>query len=424
MRGGVLLSYRWWVVVMLWGVCLLNYADRQAIFSVFPLLQAEMGLGDVELAIVGGFFMWIYALALPLAGFVGDRFSRRGLVIGGLVFWSLVTLATALSTRYWHLVIFRALEGFGEAFYFPASMSLIADYHGPQTRSRAMALHQSSVYAGTVLGGTAAGFFGQHYGWRSGFYVFGAAGVVLGIALLGFLREPQRGRADLAPADVGVETSTLRGAIHDVFGLPIVWVLVAVFLGANFVAAIFLTWMPSFLGRKFGMSLSMAGLNATAWIQIASIAGVLAGGWLADRWVRRHHGGRMMTQALGLLAGVPFLFVTGWTLSVPVLVLAMVGFGCFKGVYDANIWAALYDVVPLNRRATAVGAMNAIGWLGGGTAPVAMAAVSQRWGMSACLSATSVVYLFVGGLMALGVRLFLPARSTAVGTPTPPPAAG
>jgi MFS family permease len=131
-----------------------------------------------------------------------------------------------------------------------------------------------------------------------------------------------------------------------------------------------------------------------------------------------------MTQALGLLAGVPFLFVTGWTLSVPVLVLAMVGFGCFKGVYDANIWAALYDVVPLNRRATAVGAMNAIGWLGGGTAPVAMAAVSQRWGMSACLSATSVVYLFIGSLMALGVGLFLPVRSTAVGAPDPPPTGG
>lgn len=76
MRGGPLLSYRWWVVVMLWGICLLNYADRQAIFSVFPLLKAEMGLSDVQLGVVGGSFMWVYALALPLAGFAGDRLSR------------------------------------------------------------------------------------------------------------------------------------------------------------------------------------------------------------------------------------------------------------------------------------------------------------------------------------------------------------
>src|SRR5580765_465179 len=156
--------YKWAVVGMLWLVCLFNYADRQAIFSVFPVLKTEMGLSDMQLGIVGGSFMWVYALALPIAGIIGDRVRRKTLIIVGLVFWSLITLATALSTRYWHLVLFRALEGLGEAFYFPASMSLISDYHGPNTRSRAMAIHQSSVYAGTILGGSAAGILGQYFG--------------------------------------------------------------------------------------------------------------------------------------------------------------------------------------------------------------------------------------------------------------------
>src|SRR5207302_7619009 len=138
------------------------YADRQAIFSVFPLLKSEMALSDVELGIVGSSFMWVYALALPLAGVVGDRWPRKTLILAGLIFWSLVTLATALATEYWHLVLFRALEGLGEAFYFPASMSLISNYHGRQTRSRAMALHQSSVYAGTILGGWLAGAMAEH----------------------------------------------------------------------------------------------------------------------------------------------------------------------------------------------------------------------------------------------------------------------
>src|SRR3954451_3234537 len=93
-------NYKWAVVAMLWFVCLFNYADRQAIFSVFPLLKSEMGLSDVQLGVVGGAFMWVYALALPLAGLVGDRVSRKTLILGGLVFWSLVTLATAWSTRY------------------------------------------------------------------------------------------------------------------------------------------------------------------------------------------------------------------------------------------------------------------------------------------------------------------------------------
>ncbi|HOW66429.1 MAG TPA: MFS transporter, partial [Verrucomicrobiota bacterium] len=170
--------YRWFVVGMLWFVCLFNYADRQAIFSVFPLLKQEMGLSDVELGIVGGAFMWVYAAALPLAGIIGDRVRRKTLILGGLIFWSVITLATAWSTQYWHLVVFRALEGFGEAFYFPASMSLISDYHGRGTRSKAMSLHQSSVYAGTILGGTVAGYCAQYYGWRSGFYLFGSLGIL------------------------------------------------------------------------------------------------------------------------------------------------------------------------------------------------------------------------------------------------------
>ncbi|MBX6316246.1 MAG: MFS transporter [Isosphaeraceae bacterium] len=405
--------YKWWVVVMLWFVCLFNYADRQAIFSVFPLLQAEMGLSDVQLGIVGGAFMWVYALALPLAGLVGDRIERRTLILGGLIFWSLITLATAFSTRYWHLVVFRALEGLGEAFYFPASMALISDYHGRATRSRAMALHQSSVYAGTIAGGTAAGFFGQYYGWRSGFYLFGILGVLLGLVLLGALREPARGQAEgVKPAWGPEEIAEARpdgrlGAFAELLRTPMVLILMAVFVGANFVAAIFLTWMPTFLTRKFGMSLSIAGLNGTAWLQVASVLGVLSGGVLADRWARQRRGGRMLTQALGLFAGVPFLFLTGWTLSVPVLVLAMVGFGLFKGLYDANIWASLYDVVEPSRRASALGLMNAIGWVGGAVAPVAIAIAAQRLGMSACLAATSLIYLLFGSLLVVGVRTFM-----------------
>src|SRR5207244_3422571 len=118
---------------------------------------------------------------------------------------------------------------------------------------------------------------------------------------------------------------------------PMVLILMAVFVGANFVASIVLTWMPSFLYRKFGMSLAAAGFSSTAYLQIASVAGVICGGVLADRLARRRAGGRMTTQAIGLMAGVPFIFVTGWTLSVPVLILALAGFGYFKGFYDANI---------------------------------------------------------------------------------------
>jgi MFS family permease len=388
--------YRWWLVFMLWFACFFNYADRQAIFSVFPLLKSEMGLSDVQLGIVGSSFMWVYAAAGPLAGIVADRFSRKALILGGLIFWSVVTILTALARSYGELVLFRALEGFGEAFYFPASMALISDYHGPATRSRAMAIHQSSVYAGTVAGGTVAGYMGEFYGWRSSFYLFGSLGVVLGLLLLAFLREAPRGQAE--PEKVAMPEA-LPASLRRLVSNRVVVALVAVFVGANFVAMVFLTWMPSFLYRKFGMSLSMAGWNSTAWLQAASVLGVLTGGWLADRFARRKPGGRMTVQGIGLVAGVPFLFLTGWTLSAGVLVLAMAGFGYFKGWYDANIWASLYDVVPIARRATAVGFMNSLGWMGAGFAPVAIGAASAVWGMSACISATAAIYAGIAWLM-------------------------
>jgi MFS family permease len=408
MSGSISSRYPWFVVAMLWFVCFFNYADRQAIFSVFPVIKTEMHLSDVQLGVIGGAFMWLYAASGPLAGLVGDRISRKTLILGGLLFWSAVTLSTAFCQTYWQLVAVRAVEGLGESFYFPASMSLISDYHGPATRSKAMSLHQSGVYAGTVAGATLAGYLGQHYNWRASFHFLGWGGILLAIVLIALLREPQRGASDNLVQSA--KPASVSRAIAEVFQHPMAPVLMAVFVGANFVAAVFLTWLPSFLFRKFSLTLTMAGFSSTAYLQVASVAGVVTGGALADRLARTRPAGRMMAQAIGLFAGIPFIFLTGWTTTVYAVVLAMTGFGYFKGLYDANIWASLYDVVPLERRATALGLMNAIGWFGGGLAPVIIAALSDRYGMSASVSAVSGIYLCVGLLMVVGIRLFMPSR--------------
>lgn len=390
--------YRWAVVGMLWFVCLFNYADRQAIFAVFVPLEEEMGIDKVKQGIVGSAFMWVYAAALPFAGLVGDRVNRKWLILGGLAFWSIITIMTALSREYWHLVMFRALEGLGEAFYFPASLSLISDYHDPRTRSRAMALHQSSVYVGTVLGSAVAGYCADKFqDWRAGFYLFGILGVVLAAVLILFLREPARKKVE------AMTWQSTVAAAREVFVHPMVRLLIVIFAGANFVAMIFLTWMPTYLRENFNMSLALAGLNATLWLQAASVLGVLAGGWLADRWSRRWRGGRMAVQALGLFLGAPLIFLTGWTKEVKLLVVAMAGFGFFKGLYDANIWAALYDFVRPQRRAAAQGFMNALGWLGSAPAPIIIGAAAGVFGMGPALSAASVVYVLVGLVMILGL---------------------
>jgi sugar phosphate permease len=115
-------------------------------------------------------------------------------------------------------------------------------------------------------------------------------------------------------------------------------------------------------------------------------------------------GARMRVQALGLFCGVPFLFLSGWTTAVAAVLAAMIGFGLFKGVYDSNLWAALFDVVPIERRGAALGIMNSLGWLGGALAQLAIGLASDRFGMNICLSATAVIYLAIAIAMVVGAR--------------------
>ena len=187
---------------------------------------------------------------------------------------------------------------------------------------------------------------------------------------------------------------------------PMARVLILVFVGANFVAMIFLSWMPTYLKRQFGMSLSMAGVSATIHLQIASMLGAIAGGVLADRLARNHRSGRMMAQAVGLFAGAPFIFLTGWNALDPGACVGDDRLRLFQRDVDANIWASLYDVVRPERRATAVGVMNAIGWLGGGVGTYAIGVAAPVFGMSGCLSANSVVYLLVGLFLIFGVKIY------------------
>jgi MFS family permease len=411
-RPGVQRSwYPWAVVVMLWFICFFNYADRQAIFSVFPILEQEFGFSKGELGLIGSAFAFVYALTAPVAGQISDRTSRKLVILGGLYVWSLVTGFTALCSKAWQFILVRGAEGLGETVYFPASMSMVSDYHSMRTRSRAMSLHQTSVYAGTIGGGALAGWMGQHFGWQSPFVLLAGAGILLGVVLAFFIREPERNEAERRELGHAAEGRIepplpLAEYLHGLMRTPSALLLIFAFLGANSVGLVFLTWMPTFLYEKFKLSLTLSGVSATVYLQIASMAGAMFGGTLADWWRRRANGGRMYTQAVGALCGAPFIFLCGTTLELSVLVAAMILFGLSKGIYDSNIWASLYDVVPPSRRSTSVGLMNMIGWLGGAMGAYLVGlAVDLGVTMSVAIASTAVIYIGVALLLVLAARL-------------------
>jgi len=390
-------TYRWQLVGMLWVVGFLNYADRQAIFSVFPLLQSRLHLSLTELGLLGSSFAWAYGLAAPFAGYIVDRIRRTIAILGGLQLWSWICAATALSNGLFTLTVLRSAMGLGESLYFPASLSMMSDYHGPETRSRALGLHQTSVYAGTVMGG----FFG--------------------ILLHRFLIEPVRGandcvaKAGVLNPEVHSDSSTpgifefARLAIHR----PAVWLLMAAFACANFVAVVLLVWMPSYLYKTFHMDLAMSGLTATVLAQTGSIAGTVAGGWFADYFVHRNHGGRVLVQAAGVLCGAPFVFFCCRTHLMSVLILCLTAWGFFKGLYDANIFASLFDVIPVEARGAATGWMNTVGWLGGGGfAPLLVGFFADRHGLGLAMALVSVVYVVAASLLIYTACFVLPRQKS------------
>ncbi len=403
--------YKWYVVAMLWCISFFNYADRQAIFSVFPLLEKEMGLTPVELGLLGSSFAWVYGLSAPFAGLVVDRIRRKTAILLGLHIWSIICMATALSKNFKHLFFFRAAEGLGETVYYPASMSMVSDYHGKETRSRAMGLHQTSVYIGTIGGGFFAGLVGQYYGWRWSFIVFGGLGILLGFALHSFLKEPPRGAADFAEAGAAAKVPAklpLKAFLKLIWGTPTVLTLMAAFMCANFVAVVLLSWMPKFLYEKFDMSLAMAGLTATIFVQLASMAGAPIGGVLADMLRRRTPRGRMVIQAVGVFGGAPFVALCGLTESVAWLMVALTAWGLFKGLYDANIFASVFDVIRPEVRGTAAGFMNTVGWLaGGGSAPLVIGIIAQRESLGLAIALASIVYIAAGAALLTGILFFV-----------------
>ncbi len=403
-------NYKWWVVFMVWFVCFFNYADRQATSSVLPLLSKNFGFDAFQLGIIGSAFAWIYAAVAPFAGMAADRFSRKRLIIAACVIWSFFTLATAACGNFSSFVTIRALTGLAETFYFPAVMALISDFHSPATRSRAMSLHQSAVYAGTILGSWFAAVLAEQSGWNVPFLIFGPIGILLAIIVSKFLREPPRGMAD---NQTGEKPASISETLKIILSTPAALLLMAAFLCANFVAFIFLTWTPTFLFNKFHYSLGAAGLTGAVFINLASTVSVPVAGLLADKLSRHFSGGRMVVQLCGLVVGAVFILLIGKTASITVLIVAMTCFGLCKGFYDSGIFASLYDTIESRARGTAAGLMNTVGWGGGALGPIFVGYVSKYKGqgteiknMSDAIAFGGVVYLLAAILVIFAIFNF------------------
>jgi MFS family permease len=392
--------YAWVVVATLWLVFLLNYLDRQVIFSLFPLLQRDLRLLDFQLGLIPMAFLWVYALCSPLGGFLADRFGRKRIIILSLMIWSLMSAAIGEARSFPQLLVAVALMGISEACYLPAGLALIADYHGERSRSLATGIHQSGSYAGMVLGGLGGGWIGEHYGWRAAFMLLGAIGVIYGLFVMLVLRE----KAERQSAVAASGTISLLPAIRNLLNLPGFLTLTLVFSAMGMANWVLYTWMPLYLYERFHMSLSRAGFSATFYLQIGSVAGILLGGWLADHFSSRTPRSRLLTQAGGLMAAAPFLLFVGMASSSVLLLLALVAFGVGRGAYDANCMPVLCQIAPSGLRSTGYGLFNFASCVAGGLVTAAAGALKSTLGLGVTIQVTGIL-LLGSALLLLRVRV-------------------
>jgi MFS family permease len=383
----------------MWVAYFLNYSDRQVVFSIFPILKSELHFTDTQLGLTGSIFLWVYAICSPIAGQIGDRFSKRLLVILSLLLWSGVTVLTGFSDSVAMLLFCRALIGITESLFMPAAVALTANAHGPKTRSRAIAIFDTAQLAGVVMGGWFGGFMAQEFHWRAAFYSLGLVGIVYAIPYLTFLRNTSE--------EAEVETRKAGGAlaIAALVRVPSYRVLCLVFPAFTFVLWLLYTWLPNFFYEKFSLTLADAGFTATVYLQSATFVGLLLGGGVADWLYSRTKAARFWLVCGGLFLAAPCVHLVGNSDSLFLTKLAAVGFGLGSGVVMANLIVSSFEVIPADTRASAVGWLNFMGAFVSGFAALLGGLWKETVGIHHMMSYASLACAAAGILLIVGIKL-------------------
>jgi MFS family permease len=388
----------WGLVGLLWVAFFLNQADRQVFNVVLPLIQSDLHLSNQAVGAIATVFTVALGVLVPVAGLAGDLFDRRRIVVFSLVLFSLGTLATGFASGLIALILLRGVAtGGGEAFYAPAAASLIGESHN-RTRARALSIHQTANYSGIVLGSALSGWIAENHGWRSTFVVYGVGGLVW--AAIFYWRTHRGGERQVSRAQPArLDLAPFGAAVRLIASRPLLIVQLVAFGAMVFGTVGFLTWTPTLLRERFGYGITAAGFHAVLWHYLAAYVGVLGAGVLTDRWHAHWPSIRLVTMGLGLVACTPWILLAAVATTPEVMFVGLAGFGLARGVYDANLFAAIIDMVEDRLRSTVVGLLIASGFLLGAVAPWAMGAMKDSYGLGGGFVLIAGVFLAAGLLL-------------------------
>ncbi|MBP5617328.1 MAG: MFS transporter [Elusimicrobiaceae bacterium] len=366
---------------------LLNYIDRQALYSLFPLLQIDLQLTDLQLGALASCFMLVYMCYAPLVGYLADRSSRTRLIGLSALLWSGATLACGAACNYISLFIPRALIGVGEGGFTTIAQPFLAEHYPAKKHASVLALFGLALPVGSALGYMLGGLIGHHWGWRIAFMAVGIPGVFLGLL------------AWLGLKDVARETQSpkLRPTLKDYFPLfknkPFLSVCFAQAM-STFVMGGLAAWMPMYLHRYLGWDTAQAGTRFGGLVIICGAVGTLLGGKLAARWIEKSSTAYYKLISIAFLAALPFCWLTLCATHEALVLLGLAAALTLLFIPTGAIAAALVATTSENIRSMAF-ALNIfiIHLLGDAISPTLVGWISDGWSLKAAVFCCTLMLL-------------------------------
>ncbi|MFH2202202.1 MAG: MFS transporter [Elusimicrobiota bacterium] len=389
----------YYVLGLLFTINLINYLDRQVLYSLLPLIKTDLQLSDRELGALASAFMIVYMCAAPFIGYWADRSTRKNWIAYGIGIWSVATFASGLARGYGQLFAARAAVGIGESGYGSVSPSFVAEHFTAEKRGRVLAFFSMAIPVGSALGYICGGWIGYHYGWRTAFMVVGLPGLLL--ACLAYrLRDPRR-----PSAASGKPLPRFRDYLS-LYRIPSYVASTLAMAALTFALGGLAVWMPTFLNRYWGLNVAQAGTLFGGITVVAGLIGSLAGGWLGDRLLKVTGKAYFIVSGAGLIlalpAGVIAILSSWYPLTLTALfvteVLVFLNMGPLNGVI-VNVTSA-----PMRSMAFAAN-IFVIHALGDALSPTLIGIVSDLWGLRLGLIG-AMLFLGLAGLFCLwGARV-------------------
>jgi MFS family permease len=391
-------------LTILTALNLLNYVDRNVLYAVQPLVQDEFHINKAQVGYLTSAFLLCYMIAAPFVGPLADRYSRKLIIVVGAIFWSGLTLLTAVTHTYTELLVRHTLVGVGEATFVTIAPTFVADLFAENKRGRILGIFYLAIPVGSAAGYLLGGHLAPQHGWRFPFYIAAAPGFVLALMVL-FLKEPERGQFD------SLEETPERGTISGLARNPAFLTAALGMAAMTFSLGGIQVWMPQFLYSERHYSLEKANLIFGIIVVVDGILASLAGGWLGDYLLPRMKSSYYFVSALGMALGVPFMIVALFVQG-PVMLPAIGVAAFFLLLNTSPLNAAIMNSVGAHIRATAI----AVGifiyhLLGDVPSPTMMGWVADRHSLQTAFVLPVIAMIVSAAILFYGMR-FAPAVAT------------